>query len=144
MPIVEVTERLLTPIARVWKLIRDVESYPQLMKPVRSVTILQRDGLTLVSRWEVELKGSLLQWSEREVQDPERHRVEYKQIDGDLELFEGYWQLEAISPEITEAKLYVSFEIGIPMLREMLNPVAARAIAENSRAMLLSLGPKAE
>jgi hypothetical protein len=39
--------------------------------------------------------------------------------------------------------LSVRFDIGIPMLSEMINPVAERAIKENSRLMLASLSSEA-
>jgi hypothetical protein len=39
--------------------------------------------------------------------------------------------------------LSVYFDIGIPMLSEMLNPVAERAVRDNSRNMLLSIASEA-
>ncbi|MNY71707.1 hypothetical protein D3C86_2101090 [compost metagenome] len=43
---------------------------------------------------------------------------------------------------LTRAVLSIRFEIGIPMLREMLDPIAERALIENSRLMLRSLNAK--
>lgn len=141
MPLVEVNEQLEVPADRVWELVRDVEAYPRLMEPVRSLEVLEEGPDWVVTAWEVELKGSILKWTEHEQRDEERRRLTYHQIEGDLERFDGYWQVTALTPEVTEAILIVRFEIGIPMLREMLDPVAERAIRENSRLMLRSLGP---
>jgi ribosome-associated toxin RatA of RatAB toxin-antitoxin module len=144
VPTVEVRETLGAPIERVWSLIRDLGAYPHLMEPVRALDILEEgDGWTL-SAWEVELKGSVLKWIEREEIDPARHRIDYHQVEGDFLEFAGHWQLEALSPAETEAVLVVRFDIGIPMLAEMLDPVAERAIRENSRRMLRSLAPGVE
>jgi coenzyme Q-binding protein COQ10 len=141
MPVVEVNERLQAPAVRVWELVRDVEAYPRLMEPVRSLRVLDEGPNWVVTAWEVVLKGSILQWVEHEERDDERYRLTYRQIEGDLQEFDGYWQVTALAPGVAEAALMVRFEIGIPMLRDMLDPVAERAIRENCRLMLRSLGP---
>ena len=143
MPTIEVAERLQAPIEKVWELVRDVEGYPQRMEPVRDIQILESAGTGKLVAWEVELKGSILKWVEREEQDPAAYRLSYQQVDGDLERFDGYWQLTSEAPDVTEAVLVVHFEIGIPMLKDMLEPVAERAIRENSSRMLTSLAPRA-
>jgi coenzyme Q-binding protein COQ10 len=144
MPTLEVSERVRAPIDKVWATVCAVEAYPQLMKPVRDVRVLEDGDNWAITAWEVELKGSILKWTEREERDPKTYRVAYHQVDGDLELFRGGWALTRISDDVTEAKLVVEFEIGIPMLRDMLNPVATRALTDNARIMLLSLGPRVE
>jgi ribosome-associated toxin RatA of RatAB toxin-antitoxin module len=144
MPTVVVEVELAAVIDDVWRLIRDVEAYPRLMEPVRAVHVLEETGPELLTAWEVELKGSILKWTEREVRDEFRRRIDYEQVDGDLETFDGYWQLHPIGEAATKAVLHVDFEIGVPMLREMLDPVAERAIRQNARKMLLSLAPPLE
>lgn len=139
MPIVEVKEVINRDIARVWERICDVDSYGDFMQPVRSVRTISTDGDHSVVEWEVILKGSLMNWTESETRFPDRYRVEFEQIDGDLERFVGFWQLTALADTVTEAVLTIDFEIGIPMLRDMLDPVAERALRENSRQMLVSL-----
>lgn len=143
MPSVEVRETIAASVSRVWDLLLGVESYPDFMGPVRSIEILEEGDDWAVTSWEVELKGSVLKWTEREHRDPAGRRITYKQIDGDLEELDGFWQLRELSADSTEVLLSVRFEIGIPMLREMLNPVAERAIRDNSRKMLQSLTPLA-
>ncbi|MCW7536774.1 SRPBCC family protein [Aquabacterium sp. A7-Y] len=138
MPLIVVKERIEEPIAKVWELVKNIEDYPRFMKPVREVKVLSRTGDVTDAEWEIELKGSLLRWSEREICRPEEHRIEFVQIEGDLEKFEGHWDLKAASPEATEVELQVDFEIGIPMLRDMLNPVAEKALRENAITMLRS------
>lgn len=141
MPTVEVVERLAAPVDDVWRLVCDVEAYPRLMEPVRSITILEEGPDWAIQAWEVVLKGSLLKWVERQERDPAAYHIAYHQLDGDLEVFDGFWRLRPLGDSATEAILVVRFEIGVPMLRTMLDPVAERAIHHNSRAMLSSLGP---
>jgi coenzyme Q-binding protein COQ10 len=139
MPLVEVAEIMQAPVHRVWDLVNDVESYPRLMEHVRSLKVLERGLNYRLTAWEVDCKGFIMRWVEREEIDRERYRINYRQIEGDLAVFEGYWQLEPLADETSQAILSVLFEIGIPMLCEMLDPVAERAIRGNSQKMLLSL-----
>jgi ribosome-associated toxin RatA of RatAB toxin-antitoxin module len=149
MPVVRVTERLLVPEEVVWNLVCDLESYPKLMESVVSIGIVSvtpgPDGtVDTVADWEIVLKGSILKWRERDHRDPTARRVTYSQVSGDMERFQGYWQVSKVTDEITEAVLEVDFSIGIEMLRPMLEPVAVRAVHRNSTEMLRSLGPRAE
>ena len=149
MPVVRVTERLQVPEEVVWNLVCDLESYPKLMDSVVSIGIVSETpgpGGTVdtIADWEIVLKGSILKWRENDHRDPAARRVTYSQVSGDMERFQGFWQVNKITDEITEAILEVDFEIGIEMLRPMLEPVAVRAVHRNSTEMLRSLGPRAE
>jgi ribosome-associated toxin RatA of RatAB toxin-antitoxin module len=143
MPLVEVAETIAAPVQRVWEVVNDVESYPRLMEHVLSLRVVERGENYRLLEWKVELKGCLMRWIEREDLQPDRYRIEYRQLEGELAEFEGFWQLEPLTDSTTLVALSVRFEIGIPMLSEMLNPVAERAIRDNSRAMLLSLATEA-
>lgn len=138
MPLVEVHKDILAPLISVWNAINDVESYPRLMESVRSVEVLEDDEDHRVVIWQVDLKGCVLRWVEREEIDVERWRIDYRQIEGDLAAFDGYWQLESIEDR-SRVTLVVRFDIGLPMLGEMLDPIAERAIRENAQMMLRSL-----
>ena len=143
MPLVEVAETIAAPVKRVWDVVNDVESYPRLMEHVHSLRIVERGEDYRLLEWEVELKGCVMRWIAREDLHPDRYRIEYRQLEGELAEFEGFWQLEPLADSLTRVVLSVRFEIGIPMLSEMLNPVAERAIRDNSRNMLLSLATEA-
>jgi ribosome-associated toxin RatA of RatAB toxin-antitoxin module len=149
MPVVTVTERLLVPEEQVWNLVCDLKSYPRLMESVLSIGIVSETPgpggvVDTIADWEIVLKGSILKWREHDHRDPAARRVTYNQVSGDMERFQGHWQVTRISDRITEAELVVDFEIGIEMLRPMLEPVAVRAVHRNSTDMLRSLGPVAE
>lgn len=136
MPEVNVDVEIAAPIDAVWKTIREIEDYPRYMENVRAVRVISDEGSTRTSEWSTLLKGSVLEWTEEEHIDAFDHRITFNQLDGDLDLFAGHWQLETLSPTSTRATLFVSFEIGIPLLADMLNPVAVRALRENSQHML--------
>jgi ribosome-associated toxin RatA of RatAB toxin-antitoxin module len=125
------------PAHEVWNAVSDVLSYPKFMANVNSVDLVEElpDGSTLTS-WSVLLKGSNLEWTERDVADHQLRRLEFAQTDGDLEQFEGVWSVTDADDGQVIVRLECEFDIGIPLLADMLNPVAARALTENSEAML--------
>jgi ribosome-associated toxin RatA of RatAB toxin-antitoxin module len=137
MPDVEMQINIQAPIDTVWQTVIDVERYPASMTNVHSVKILDAESPTVRRcAWSVTLKGSILEWVELEHLDPDRRTVEFNQLSGDMEVFKGHWALEALGPELTRVQFVVTFEIGIPLLAEMLNPVAQRSLRENCMEML--------
>src|SRR3954469_7184360 len=106
MPVVSITERLLAPAAAVWQQVCDIESYPTFMESVIATRVLSRearpDGVVeAVAEWEGLLKGSVLKWTEREWRDEAAMRLTYEQVDGDLQRFQGYWQVKEIDDRLT-------------------------------------------
>lgn len=137
MPIVNIELPIRAPIDEVWDILLDVERYSEVMSHVRSVEVLEDlDGKVRRVAWSVILKGSILEWVEEEHIDRDNHSIVFKQLSGDLESFDGHWGLEEAGDGETNAAFEVLFEIGIPPLAEMLNPVAQRALHESSTEML--------
>jgi ribosome-associated toxin RatA of RatAB toxin-antitoxin module len=135
MPEVSTTYTTTADAAAVWAALLDSESYSSYMREVREIKIVESGENSRISSWAVLLKGSELEWTEQEDIDHERRRIDFRQIEGDLASFTGYWQVTADASGTT-AELYVNFDIGIPMMSEMLNPVAARALEDNSQLIL--------
>jgi ribosome-associated toxin RatA of RatAB toxin-antitoxin module len=137
VPDVKIDLPIRAPVNRVWDTVVDIERYQDSMDTVRWVRIVEQDNeRRRRAAWSVLLKGSILEWEEEEELNPENHTVSFKQLRGDLEHFNGHWSLEAIGPDQTKVVFEVAFEIGIPMLAEMLNPVAQRSLRENCIEML--------
>lgn len=135
MPLVSSTVAL-GPVApeAVWSILKDFETYPDFMKDVLSVKVLERQDDTVISSWKVLLNGSELSWTERDVLVANESIV-FEQIDGDLEVWHGAWRLVPGSEGLSVA-LDVTFDLGIPSLAEILHPIGERAVRANSRQML--------
>jgi ribosome-associated toxin RatA of RatAB toxin-antitoxin module len=138
MPHVEVELTIAAPPKAIWATVIDVESYPESMADVRSVEIVAETGPgTRTAAWSVHLKGSVLEWTEEERLDHDAMRVNFQQVSGDLAEFSGYWNVRSADDGRSSiVTLNVDFDIGIPLLADMLNPVAAAALRENSEQML--------
>ena len=116
----------------------DFRSYPQYMASVRKVELLEDLGTSCISAWEVEFRDGLLRWTERDTFLRERLRIEFTQIDGDLEAFSGSWEVTQAREGSTVTFSSV-FDLGIPSLAAFLEPVAQAALEENVAKMLRGL-----
>lgn len=137
MPDVHLELGIAAPIDTVWDAVIDIESFPASMDSVRSVMIVeQREPSERRSAWSVLLQGAVLQWEEVEFLDREIWTVTFRQLSGDLAQLDGQWSLTERGSDYTKVLFDVSFQIGIPLLAEMLDPVAQRSLRENSIEML--------
>jgi coenzyme Q-binding protein COQ10 len=137
MPQVALDMDIRAPMDTVWAAVLDIERYPELMTNVVSVTIEEWETPVIRrTEWGMIIKGATLIWRDREVIDHDEHTVRFTQVSGDLKEFEGAWELEELEEALTHVKLRIDFEIGIPLLVGMLNPVAKRALYDNAKEML--------
>jgi ribosome-associated toxin RatA of RatAB toxin-antitoxin module len=141
MPIVRSSIDILhVDVAHVWNVVCDFESHPEYMADVLEVRYLERTAATALSSWRVLLNGSELTWVERDLFTPPS-RIDFDQTEGDLELFRGSWSL-AGSDGCVRVSLEIEFDLGIPSLAAVLDPVGIQAIHTNSRSMLTAIGQR--
>ena len=139
MPIVEAQVTISgVPLARVWDVVADMERYPATMADVLEVTFLERSDTRAVSSWRVLLNGSELTWTEEDEFVP-MSAIHFCQIEGDLEVLRGVWTLEEV-PGGVSVTIRTEFDLGIPSLAAVLDPIGIQAIKANSRQMLSSIG----
>src|SRR5437762_10398937 len=125
MPDISLNMQIRAPAEPVWQAVIDIERYPDSMRNVRWVNIVEEEGPDVrVSAWSIVLKGAILEWQERDHVDHDARVMSFEQVTGDLERFDGAWVLEELDGDLTGVRLDVSFEIGIPLLAANLNPVA--------------------
>ncbi|WP_433665943.1 type II toxin-antitoxin system RatA family toxin [Nocardia sp. CA-136227] len=114
---------LTCPPEHLWDVLLDCTSYPDYMTGVNEVEILDDEGERRTSSWLVELKGSEMEWDQEDVISVEQRRIDFRQLDGDLAEYQGYWQVHA-----NELELSVEFDIGMPLVAEMIHPAIAKAL----------------
>jgi ribosome-associated toxin RatA of RatAB toxin-antitoxin module len=124
-------------IEHAWDVVSGFESYPAVMPNVLEVRFLERAGSQAISAWRILLDGIELTWEERDTFEPLR-RIRFEQVDGDLEMFRGAWLLTEIGGGV-RVELSVEFDLGIPSLAAVLDPIAVRAIESNSHSMLAAI-----
>ncbi len=142
MPVVAVTA--VVPRRRpddVFVTIADFAAYPRHTEAVREVAVRSDGDGALESDWEVNFRNGVLAWTERDDVDPTARKIVFEQLDGDFAVFTGSW---AVAPDGdgTVVRFEATFDLGMPSLAPMVDPIAERALVDNIRAILEGLlGP---
>lgn len=143
MPVVEEAIEVKMNVAEIFPIISDFERYPEFMENCKKVTVLERGEGYTISEWINEVDGRTLKWTERDDIKPEENKIEFEMLKGDLKWYGGFWRLEPDGAK-TNVVLNVGFEIGIPMLSALLNPLFTKKLRDNMIQMLSDLKKKAE
>ncbi|WP_031071097.1 type II toxin-antitoxin system RatA family toxin [Streptomyces sp. NRRL WC-3742] len=137
-----VTIHVLAPAvapAEAYRRISDFARYPELTETVQSVEVHEpeADG-TVLSEWTVHFRNGLLKWSERDTFHPEDLAISFEQVKGDFAEFGGDWRIEP-DGEGTLVRFIADFDLGIPTLAAILDPVAESALRTNILKILEGL-----
>jgi len=121
--------------------ISDFGRYPELTETVLAVDLgpAQEDG-SVISTWLVRFRKGKLSWTERDVLDPAARRIEFTQLSGDFASLEGLWQVDpAPDGDGVEVRFEARFDVGIPSLADILDPVAESTLRSNVLLILTGL-----
>ncbi|HEX6971806.1 MAG TPA: aromatase/cyclase [Limnochordia bacterium] len=127
-----------------YALAKDMESFPQFMPDVEEVRVLERGPNYTITAWKVHIVGRRFEWTERDEFDDARCHITYRQTGGDLKKFEGEWRFEEDGDGGVKITLTVDFDLGMPMLAGMINPVLVKAVQMNSDKMLQAIKQQVE
>ena len=118
--------------------VQDYERYTDHTDTVRSVTVTPDGPDTVESAWEVRFRSGLLRWTERDVMDPVARRITFDQLTGDFASFAGTWDITQAGTDVS-VLFTCEFDLGIPSLEPIINPVAMRALDESMGLILRGL-----
>jgi ribosome-associated toxin RatA of RatAB toxin-antitoxin module len=131
------------PASDVYETLADFERYPELSGAVRSVTVTEVSENHTVSHWEVNFRAGLLCWTEQDTFDPGAMSITFRQLEGDIALFDGSW--ECVDAEQgSEIVFAARLDMGIPSLADALEPIAARTLIDNIVSIVQGLTGTAE
>jgi ribosome-associated toxin RatA of RatAB toxin-antitoxin module len=143
MPYVQTEIDIAAPRKVIYELAKDMERYSEFMPDVEYVKILRRDGNKTVTRWKTLVEDAPIEWTEEDIFDDERTRIDYRLTEGDLDRFEGAWTFEE-RDGMTHVVLGVDYDFGVPTLAELIGPILQKKVEENSLMMLRALKAKSE
>lgn len=125
----------------VYRTLSDFGRYPELSDAVRSVDVVHASADRAVSRWEVTFRAGLLRWTEEDHFDPATSTIRFQQVDGDIAAFDGSWRCTDLNAG-TRIVFVANLDMGIPSLADALEPIAARALVDNTVSIVRGLlGP---
>jgi ribosome-associated toxin RatA of RatAB toxin-antitoxin module len=118
--------------------VSDFERYPDVCETVQSVTVEDLGADRWRSTWEVEFRDGVMEWTEEDRFDRRARTIEFTQTMGDFEAFSGRW---AVRPEGTGSvvEFTAAFDLGVPSLGNLLEPIAERSLRENVATVLQAL-----
>jgi ribosome-associated toxin RatA of RatAB toxin-antitoxin module len=136
---ITVTVHALTDVHadEAFRRLADYRAYPQYAETVRSVELDHHDGRHF-STWRVGFRGGVLCWTEEDEFDPVTRTLGFSQVDGDLERFDGRWEVEPFEGG-SSLTFTAELDLGIPTLAPIVDPVARKALQSNIRSILRGL-----
>ncbi len=143
MPYIECSVFVRSDAQEAYEIARKMEEYPVFMENLESVKVLEQGEGYTITDWWAKVDGRDFKWQEKDVFDEENLTITYQQTAGDLKKFEGQWSF-AEEPGGTKVTLTVDFEMGIPMLAGLLNPILKKKVKSNSEAMLEAIKKQVE
>ncbi len=129
--------------SEVYATLADFERYPELCDAVRSVAVTQVSENRTVSHWEVSFRAGLLRWTEEDTFDPGALSITFRQLEGDIAVFDGSWECADAAPG-SEIMFSARLDMGIPSLADALEPIAARTLIDNIVSIVRGLFGRAE
>lgn len=124
--------------AEIYTILCDFESYSKNSKAVRSVNIKTSSDGEAVSVWEVDFRGGALYWIEKDTFDAEAGTITFEQLEGDVEIFTGQWKVQDHEDDCL-VSFAANFDMGIPSLSQIIDPIAASALRENITSIIRGL-----
>lgn len=143
MPYVEATIAVNAPASAVYELAKEQDRFPEFMPDVETVTVLERHPDRVLTKWKTLVEEAPIEWIEEDRFDDDALRIEYKLLEGDLDTFEGAWTFDE-RDGVTNVKLTVEYDFGVPTLAELIGPTLQKKVRENSEMMLAALKREAE
>jgi ribosome-associated toxin RatA of RatAB toxin-antitoxin module len=133
------------PASQVYAALADFERYPELCEGVNSVEVTEVSQNRTVSRWEVAFRAGLLRWTEEDTFDPDALSITFRQLEGDVAVFDGSWQCADTTPGSgSDIVFSARLDMGIPSLADALEPIAARTLTGNIVAIVRGLVGQAD
>lgn len=139
MPIVNI-EALVPVISAdvAFARIADFASYSSYTDAVREITVTPVADDILDSTWSVNFRSGTLSWSERDHIDFAARTIRFDQIGGDFDTLRGGWSVNDGSDAV-RIGFWIEFDMGMPSIAPIIDPIAERTLAENMTAILRGL-----
>ena len=143
---VESSTVIAAPIDAVMALAKEIERFPEFMRELDNVAIVERGpGGRVVSRWTASIPELRLKarWTEEDLWDDEERTCRFRQIEGDYRKLEGVWTFTPV-PEGTRFDSKIDIEYDVPLIGPLLKGIIAKKAKENLDATLLAIKQRAE
>jgi ribosome-associated toxin RatA of RatAB toxin-antitoxin module len=132
MPEVETSTWINAPLATVYAIAQETESYPDFIRDVQSVKVVERAGNRLVVDYVgiVPTFNLKIRWRQEELWDDSIHASTFKQTEGDYDRMEGSWAFAEEKGGVRfDQKL--SYEYNVPTIGPLIKKVIQSLVVKN-------------
>jgi ribosome-associated toxin RatA of RatAB toxin-antitoxin module len=121
----------------------DFERYAEHTDTVREVRVTSVNARTASRRtveaaWAVNFRGGVLCWAERAYLDRIGRTIRFAQTRGDFASYHGDWGVRQSGGDVT-VRHTAAFDLGMPSLAAVLEPIAERTLRANVDTVLRGL-----
>lgn len=135
------------PIEKVYTFAKNVESFPDFMPDVKSITVLERspDGRRTVCEWVGIVKEfrTTIKWTEEDIWDDQAHTCVFSLVKGDYSKYSGKWQFTDLGGK-TRFDSEIEVEYDVPLVGALIKGIIAKKMKENVDNMLSAIKDRVE
>lgn len=135
------------PLANVYALAKDIESFPEFMPDLKSVKVIERsdDGSRVVSEWVGIVKEfkTTIRWTEEDIWDDQATTCTFGLVKGDYSTYSGVWRFTDLGGK-TRFESEIQVEYDVPLIGALIKGLIARKMKENVDNMLAAIKRKVE
>lgn len=145
MPTVDTTTWVNAPIDKVYAIAKDNESFPEFMKDVKSLTVVEKDGNRIVSDYVGLVPKFMLKvkWQQEDIWDDEAFTCVFRQTKGDYDELDGKWWFVEENGG-TRFNSTLNYVYNVPTLGPLVKKVIHNIVIENMDNILEAIKKRAE
>lgn len=145
MPTVETTTWINAPLATVFSIAKKNEDFPEFMKDVQSLKIVESEWPRVVSDWVgvVSAFGLKIRWRQEDLWDDAAHTCRFRMLQGDYDKLEGEWKFTEENGG-TRFDSVVDYEYRVPGIGPLIYKVIHGLVVKNLDDTLAAIKARAE
>jgi len=145
MPTVDTSVLINAPLAKVYEIAKDNGSFPEFMKDVSSLTVVESSGNRVVSDWVGVIPQFMLKvrWRQEDLWDDAAHVCAFRQVQGDYDRMEGTWTFAQEGESVRFAQ-HLDYEYNVPTLGPLVKKVIQVVVTKNLESVQNAIKARAE
>ncbi len=145
MPTVNSTIFIQAPLEKVYAISKDNSRFPEFMKDVQSLIVVEADGPRVVSDYVgiVSAFGLKVKWQQEDVWDDAQHLCTFRQLSGDYDKLEGTWKFTEENGG-TRFDSFLDYEYKVPGLGALVGQVIHGLVVKNIEGVLQAIKERSE
>lgn len=145
MPTVESTIWIEAPLETVYAIAKDNRAFPEFMKDVKSLTVVEEDGPRVISDYVGVVPQFMLKvrWQQEDIWDDANHVCTFRQLKGDYDKLEGTWTFKEENGG-TRFDSFLEYEYNVPTLGPLVSKVIYGIVVKNVENILAAIKMRSE